>query len=887
MRLALQRLLANPSALSILRNAVKSGGASFCPYHSASARSWGQSRGHAAKEKGREQLPEAETRAFQIRKHPVVIEDERYVKAAIEHSRLATLKLHARLPYARKFEGVEGAGLSRLTVRPDVRMVSVTQDDVHSDNPSSRTQLRLPIKVEWKNESWRNRLATFEQYQYESDLESPALQGPRLVDDPLNTKGYGLWLELIIFRNRHHGAEGTMAIYKEIFRRGLRLPTRGIVADQLWDLLIRAGFYDSRFLEEVVSYAIRLERFTRRVWLGLYCGVMSIALKKDPDSAYSWHLKLRDAFPPSLGDYQKLFKLSFHWGSSAHLRRLYRDLPLLGMYRTVIWPLCESQIYDEALKWHDLLFDAKDFPARFSDIRPLLDHLAYIRDGHRLENIVKALTEAKIGISSVAENFVRKDAAISREIMNRKLGEIHGVGAKHLSDGFCARLFATRLFSIETIINGLRMVAVEAIGPLSLREMAVRDDCDPGAICDHADRLKNAGISLDSSVFCHLVRTLALENKRGILKSIVDSDLHPDTFADYDLQERLLAQYYEGNDLAKIERTLAIFTTGLPVKSLQTVRTNLILRCQVTLGRRERVLATLGQMKHMGIPVSARSSRHLRVCWISRRQVRRGADQIHELGILIKASQMTMQSGGFVPIIAWREIMRRLGMAGRLMEFENLALWLVDWYLSPAAKAAVLKRVLLSGHSGQALIKGHVSPDDSPNRNPSRILNTLFTTAARHAIVAWGFQHFMPSRRNIRRFKTSTGENLPRFRRTPQFQWTWGLHLLHKLRERGMHIRKSQVARICRHRLNTLFGIGRSKRNINRRARSEQSALDSYTESVYIRKMEAIWGEDLFQVRVWRRVGTNLEQRRGRKPQKIWLARRKRHRKGVDAISVV
>ena len=879
MRLALQRLLASPSALSILQNAVQSGGASFCRYCSPSARSWGQSRGHASKEKGKEQLAEAEAKNYQIRKLPFVTKDHRHAKEASERCQPATPKLHSRLPYARKFEDVGGVGLSRSTVRPDIQKVSVTQDYIHSDNPSSRTQLRLPIKAEWKNESWKNRLATFEQYQYESDLESPALQGPRLVDGPLNTMGYGLWLELIIFRNRHHGAEGTIMIYKEIFRRGLRLPTRGIVANQLWDLLIRAGFYDFRFLEEIVGYAIRLERFTKRIWPGLYCGIMSIALKKDPDSAYNWHLKLRDIFPPSLGDYQKLFKLSLDWGSSAHIRRLYRDFPVLGMYSTVIWPLCKSQIYDEALKWHELLFDAKDFPTRFTDIKPLLDHLTYIWDGRRLENIVTALTEAKIGVSSVAENFVRRDAAISREIMNRKLGEIHGVGSKHLSDSFCARLFATRLFSIETIISGLRMVAVESIGPLSLREIAVRDDCDPGAICRHTDGLINAGISLGSSVFCHLVRTLAVENKRGILKSIIDSDLHPDTFADYDLQERLLAQYYEKNHLMKIERTLAVFTTGLPVKSLQMVRTNLILRCQVTLGRRERVLATLEQMKYMGIPVSARSSRHLRVCWISRRQVGRGADQTHELGILIKASQMTMQSGRFVPIIAWREIMRRLGMAGRLIEFENLALWLVDWYSSPAAKAAVPKRVLLSGHSGQALINGHVSPDNSPNQNPDRILNTLFTTAARHAIVAWGFQHLMASRRGIRRLKTSTVENLPRPQWTPQSQWTWGLHLLHKLRERGLQIRKSQVARICRHRLNTLFGIGISKRKINRQARSRQSALDSYTESVYIRKMEAIWGEDLFQVRVWHRVRMNMEQRRGRKPQEIWSARRKKHMK--------
>lgn len=865
MRLALPRLLASPCALSILRNAVQSDGASFCQYYSHSAPTQAQSKSYAAKEKGSGQLPGAEAKTFQSREFPAVTEGDGYAKGGIERSRSATPKAHVRLPNAQKSKGVKGAGFSRSAVQPVVQKVSLTRDDVHSYSGSSGSQVRRHIGAERKSESWRSCLATFEQYQYESNLESPAIQGPRLVDDPLHSEDWNLWLELICFRKRHHGTKGTMVIYEEMFRRGFELPTLGTSANQLWDLLIRAGFYDSRLLEEIFTYAVHLRQSTGRVWPGLYYGIVSIALKNNPDTASSWHLKLRNTFPPSRGDYQKLFKLSLDWGSSAHLRRLYRDMPLPGMYRTVIWHLCKSQMYDEALKWHDLLFDAKDFPARMTDIKPLLDHLASTRDGRRLESIFIALTEAKVGVSSAVETFIRRDPAISREIMNRKLGEIHGVGPKHLSDSFCARLFATRLFSVNTIISGMRMMAVEAIGPLSLREIAVRDDCDPGAICHHTDGLKNAGISLGDYAFCHLVRSLALENKRGILKSIMDSDLHPDTFADYDLQERLLAQYYEENHLMKIERTLAVLTAGLPLRSLHMVRTNLLLRCNVTLGRREKVSAMLEQMKHMGIPLSARSNRHLRVCWLSRRQVGRGAGQTQELGILIEASRMTMQSGHFVPIRAWREIMRRLGMAGRLSEFENLTFWLVDWYSSPAAKAALSKQILLSGHGGQALIEGRVSAKHSPIHDRGRFLSTLITTAAQHAIVAWGFQHFMKITRDIRRFDQTS-----KIKDVPRIQWEWGLRLLYKLRERGVPIRKSQVARICRHRLNTLFGIGVSNRKINRRARSElrHSTLDSYTERVYIRKMEEIWGNDLFRVRTWRPMGKKMEKRRGRESRK-------------------
>ncbi|KAF6225263.1 hypothetical protein HO133_010460 [Letharia lupina] len=880
MRLALQRLLASPPAGSVTRSAVHSNGDGFCQRYSPPTPTQGQSRRYAAKKNGREQPPGSEPRTFQIRKVPSVTKADRQAEGAIERNWPDVPKARARLPDAPIFDGVEGAGLSRSTVQPDLPMLPGTQHDLRSGNLSSRIQSRLPIEAERDTESWRSRLVTLEQYQYESNLEAPAVHGPRLVDDPSHARDWELWLELIVFRKRHHGAEGTVAVYIEIFRRDLRLPTLGNVANQLWDLLIRAGFYDSRLLEDIVTYALSLKRSTGRSWLGMYHGIVSVVLKKEPDSAYRWHLKLRNDFPPSLGDYKRIFKLSLGWGSSGHFQGLYRDHPIPGMYRTVVWHLCMLQMYDEVLKWNDLLYDARDFPMRFTDIKPLLDHLAYIGDGPRLETIVRALSEAKVGVSNVAENFVRRDAAISREILNRQLGEVHGVGPKHLSDSFCARLFATRLFSVDTVISGLQMVAAETIGPLSLREIAVRDNCDPGAICHHTDRLKSAGISLDSTVFCTLVRGLAMENKRGILKSVVDCDLHPDTFGDVDLQERLLAQYCEENDLMKIERTLAVLTAGCEVKELQMVRMNLILRCQITLGRRKKVLATLEELKRLGIPLSARSSRHLRVCWLSRRQVGRGADGTQELAILIQASRMTMQSGHFVPIIAWREILRRLGMAGRLTEFENLALWLVDWYSSPAAKAALPKRLLFSGHGGQTLIEGAVSPEKSANRDPQRLFNTLFTTAARHAIVAWGFQHIMKSRRKSRRSReASTVEDVPRFR------WTWGLHLLYKLRKRGVPIGKDEIARICRHRLNTLFGTGLSKRKINRRARSEQRTLVSYTESVYIQKMEEIWGKGFF--RVWRHVGRNVEERIGRKPRDKWRIKRAEYRTRSDDLGTV
>ena len=864
MRLALQgRLLASRSIISILYSTVHSDFPGFGQHYFRPPTIRGQSRNYTAQEYEVLQLLASEARALRIGKVSAAVKDDGHGNGnGPERNWPDTPQAHAGLPDAQGFEQVEGAGLSQSALSPSYRMVPTTQRDVHGGNLDSGIQLDPPSKTK----RWRGRLVTFEQYQYQSDSETRFLQGQRLVEKSSYAQDWELWMELIVFRRRHHGAKGTMAVYKEIFRRDLRMPTQGILANQFWDILIQAGSHDSGLLEEILIYAMRLKLSTRRSWSELYYGIMSNALKNDPDSAYNWHAKLKYDFPPSLEHYQKIFRLSFDLGCSVHFRGLYEDTPVIGMYKTVILHLCELQMYTQALRWHELLCKAGDFPTEFSDIQTLLDHLVYIGDRYRFEKIIRQLAEAKVRISNVAEDYAQRDTAITREIMNRRLGEVHGIAPKSLSDSFCARLFATQFFSVETIIKGLHMIAAEVIGPLSLREIAFRDKCDPAAIAYHIDVLRDAGISLDNSVFCTIVRNLAMENKCEILKSVVECDLHPDTFVDHGLQERLLAEYYEENDPVKIERTLAILTASCSVKNLQIRRVNLILRSQITLGRREKVLALIEEMKQTGIPLSARSSRHLRVCWLSRRQIGRGPQSTQELTILIKASQMTIQAGGFVSIIAWREILRRLGMAGRLLEVENLALWLVDWYSSPAAEAAVSKRALSSAHRGRALVEGHVWSEESPNFDPKRYLNTLFTTSARHAIVAWGFQYLTTSHSSVRRFnKASRKMDLPQFERTTGIQWTWGLHLLRKLREHGLPVHQYEVARICRHRLITTFGAGLSKRKINRQARAQ----NSFSQRSYVRKMEEIWGKDLFRVYIDGRLKGRMRPKR-RKSLRQW-----------------
>ncbi len=696
---------------------------------------------------------------------------------------------------------------------------------IRKPKPSTRALKKKP--------EWLRHLLTFEQYQRESDLDAPHTGKSFLVKDERYATDWKLWLELIRFRRRHNGTKGTQTLYREIFQRNMAMPTRGAVGKELWDTSIMIAYEDPEFLREVITYAIKLKRTTRSAWPRLYYSVVVCALKMKPTLAYSLHVRMKEDFAPSLIDYQKLFHRSTAMDKVNAFERLYRDLPLPGMYGTIIPELCKLLNNSDAIKWHMLLFSYKDFPADFNDIKPLLGYLAHTGDDRQIEQIVKDLKEAHGELTPIpiaTEKFVRERLLISREIFNRHLGEVHGVAPKHLSDHFCARLFATKLFSIETIISGLQMMAVETIGPLSMREIACRDNFHPSNLTRHLDRLKDAGISPDESAFSLLIQKLARSDEQRLLRSVVECDLHPDTFEDANVQEQLLAEYYDKNDQLLIERTLAAITIRCREQDVSKWRWNLALRSYVKLRRIDTVKSILETMKHQGIPVTTRSSRHLRVCWLSERLVGRAAHSTQELSIIINATQSTMLSGRYVPITAWKEIMRRLGMAGRLPEFENLSFWLVDHYTSPVGLASMPSRMLLNLTE---------NPKHASNSNTQAHLKTLFTIAAQHAIIAWGFQQAVKCRPG--KFQRVQMRSMIMDRRRPL--WVWGLVLLRNLQQRGVPIHRSTVARICTHRLDSLFGSGVSRSHINRQSR----ALDRHALGFYVRGMENIWGENLFR----------------------------------------
>ena len=760
------------------------------------------------------------------------------------------------------------------------------RDSVHHATIEEPTPKKL-AHTGGKERKWRARLSTFAQYAYESNLEGPPGGcRQRLLDVEAYSTDWGLWLELLRFQQRHYGKNGIIRLWKNMRERGLSLPTEGPHTGELWDRILQAALQDEKFMEEVLAYASHLQQEIGGMVPELYTTIMVSKLKLNTSECLKWHTHLKQQFPPRLEDYRELFEQALQARRLFNFEAIYKNHILGPMYGLIAPKLCKLGMFAEAYRWHFILLESKDPPSAFAAIEPLVTHFAQLNDDRRVELLTTSTIASGSQIEAPLSRFVRGSETISREIMNRQLGEVHGIVPKQLSDNFCARLFATKLFRVETVISGLEMMAVERLGPQSLREIVIRDDCSCGPICRHLDLLKEAGIRFGTSKYETLIRQAALGNRKSLLRSIVNCDAHPDTFEDIDLQERMFAMYLSKKNAIQMERILATITCEVQERDIEMQKKNFLLRGYIRLDNKSKVMSLLEEMRVTNIPLTPKTSRHLRVRWLSRRRVGgTGSTRLtlEHLSLIVPVMKQTLRSGGSVPIEAWKEILRRLGMTGNLNPFQSLAIWLASWYANPSRIGeperslqrsfdriaiskqnerysttkmlphnnlgtsdllAMPKTMVDTGFCTSVHSSAPAASISRHSRTPHKYLNQLFTKAVQKAIIAWGFQQ------HVKKPPRSAKHDL--WDPNSQLNWTWGLLLLRNLRDCGVAVERSLVRRACKERLAILFGtsaihnpqVNRATRRRNDRRLADGEPAAQY--GAYVLQMEAIWGKDLF-----------------------------------------
>ena len=701
---------------------------------------------------------------------------------------------------------------------------------------------------EWKSETgsiarhaqskpeklWRSVPFNFESRR--SDKDSDPIDDSGLVGLKEISSDFESWLLSALPHRRGSERKYLRQQWRKLLFHNQELPTGGALADDLWECLLNFAFSNQSRLEKVICYAKRLREITGKAWKNFYYKVALYHLKQKVGRGLHWHDALYPTHQPRRDQFISLIKRAHGSAprSVAKLQDIYYRLPFRDLYAPILQHLYREEKFTAAASWHDVFVACKDLPEDTELYRPLFRYMVLYGSKKRLDGMVRHMIDLDIPLPTFINRAVPSNP-VAREVVDQRLAVVHGIIAKPMGDTFYARLFATAWFSTDTVINILRMIGAQSVGPASLRELAMKERSNPQAVQSRINQLRDVGISLTSCTFCKLVERLCKEENSILLEDVIHCDLHADTFDDQNLQESLLSDYHATGQRLQFDRTLAILLESCPDKYHSTYYWNLHLRLYLKAKDLQAVTQTLQMMQASHLPLAIKTVHYIRICLLSRRRVGMRPRKTKELFLIINIWQAVLRSGGTMPANIWVDILRRLGMTGQLYEYEKLALWLAEWYSSSPARAYLGGLPEPPPAGNLALSRAIDIPRRVQPRHRNHPLHVLFPRAGQQAIVAWGFQHS----------------------RIGGPGWRWGLYLLLKLKQRKVHVDRATVAKACRLRLTALFGSGTSNRLINRRERARNAAQLDY----YVREMEKIGGKGFLRSVDWEWKRVKLDTR--------------------------
>ena len=698
-----------------------------------------------------------------------------------------------------------------------------------SDTANEASAIKLPL--------------TAEQLAVESEVYDVRQLGHKLVDHPSHRNNFELWWELLSYRMRHYGHQGILDIWKGMTLRGKMVspPVEGQTADRLWGAFQLAGARNKDFLRELCDYAKRLwhtEGKRRKHFYIEVIGEIFRASNKAMKTAdvIQFHDLLHKDFLRSPNDLAKLFPRAATTKTGLWIfKHLCSTVEGHQIYQHVVPYLYRGRRFDEAFEMHRFLVMRRDYPPEPWDEEQLHQYMA--RRDKDVDAVAAGSQSSKgesrslMGASNHAQHSLQ---AIFEKLDGKKKGQF--------SDEFGARLFATKALSFELILTGLGLFSVKAIGPLTLRELALQAD-EPQLIYERLNELQEAGIDIGESKFARIVRKLAKENRADLLHDVLASDQHPDVFEDWRLQESLLAHYQAHDRPRDFDRTMAILT----LDASDNVDTwNLILRAYLTRRDWTLVKKALEEMLEQQVPVTERSIVHMHQQILKPRKPGKAPlptkDSANDVLFLIRLWQKIIQSGGLVASRLWKEPLRRLGMEGRWNNLEQTALWLASWYSQEHMHG--IRQALVPRYTTKTA--RHLAPIEPqlPGSHKESALRKIFTPGLMQAIVEWGFIWSATSPSPARVSSSLAISHSTAGEVVHPMPWTRGISLLKQLRDGyGVVVPTSLIRRVCRLRLKQLFGpLQRSRKPRNARAR----ARNQYPLPSFVRDAGAIWGPELF-----------------------------------------
>jgi hypothetical protein len=661
-----------------------------------------------------------------------------------------------------------------------------------------------------------------------------------------------LWAEALQYRERVYGQHGVRDIWFGMARRGYHLPTSDTAeARFLWATFVK----NEQLVAPVLDHAVHLFKDTGQICPHLYELCMLHWLPRNPQLALDYHhcmvTKLQLKKLP-LRQLAQNLRLRLNEKSLEALMDIYRTSNERNIYDEIVPDLCDEGKIIDASRWHTMCSHRGDLPSPSVASHP----------------VIQLFTAANSVIFTPNKHFVYPSAGgtpragnprYNEELMRRLLGR--DTAPVRFEDSFCARMFATRAFPPKSIVKGLAMAGINEIGPQAVLAMSIRTE-PVTELPLRFQELKEAGITLQGCVFSLALEKFAMQGKFGLVRSMINTDQHPDVFGDAELQKKLLDFYLEQEDYVQAHRTLAILTIFHNDPS--TEAWNMVLQVSIKKLIPQRIVQVLQDMRANDILVTKETMVFIKVI-LRRRQLGRKpglATRSHfdDLRFVARIYITILESGlAHIPPLAWREIIRRYGMLNRFRELRRLIFWLLSWYAprngtifanlpKPPFLDSATEKLRIAFPDWQHHSK--LAPWNLSLENEFHPVRQLFPPSFQQALIVWGFRAGLLPNAALEQSMLSDIASKKHYRARfllrgdiKHLHWSIGLRTLVQLRDAGVHVHRHTVIKALQAQFINLFGKGRSRRKENRA--TEDNNTVPYT--TYVREVNKIWGTPLFR----------------------------------------
>ncbi|KAH9837421.1 hypothetical protein Tdes44962_MAKER08344 [Teratosphaeria destructans] len=705
----------------------------------------------------------------------------------------------------------------------------------------------------------------FRELGHQADVGNPRKKGMLLVDQDEHRHNSDLWLELLHFRQRLDGYKGVLDVWYGMRERDVDLPVEDANSGAFWSAIIQAILHQDEsirecWLETLLSQAKLVKERTGKCYPGLYKAVVGFHWRHSlSHGANAWHAKLEkvgmvpeDALKQVVVDFVRGQHKS---RGRRNFQRLYTARRERDLYDTCVKACLDAALFEDAQRWHSWLLNHGDHPSQQLSQTSEVQRL-FSLDNDKILPVKHSPTRRT---SDYHTQQISEQPALTRAGMSTLLGDVHGIKAKGISDNFVAKMFATRAFSLDIVIRGLNFFSVDQIGPVALREMALRAET-PLKFCSKLRLLHQMNVKISNSMYCRIARKLAEDGQSELFTALLASDQHPEAYDDTATQDVLLATFLQEGNWAQAHIALLVLT--LAGNCSHHKASNRILQHHIYSRQWHSVENLMRTIQMLKAPLMPTTISYLVRLVLPERRVRRRPverqrqDRPHfdaldfVTSALVYAEQV--QPGSIRPT-AWIELLKRHGMALRWNALERLVLWLAGRYrTSRDSTRDFMQREKVKSMSPRYRWVARRRRMLALQR--SRPFYLIFDVNRQHAIFGWAFrvagvkgqmQHHQDSdhQKQFNQDGDPLSSDALAFANlfetsTTVAPWARGLSLLRRLHmDYGILVDKCHLRRIITMRLWILFGPAYSNLRINEAIRQN----NEIPLGRYIQHINEVW----------------------------------------------